>query len=257
MYYELYMDRFFLENLFFDFLLLWLTAFLGRLPRDFKRMAAGAFLGSVLACLFVVIPVKNKSFLLPGQVAVSIFMVKQGLAVQRKKLWKSLFLFYGTAFLLGGILEMLHSQITLPVILAGLFGAAIVVGMKNIQEKWKYKTQNIYEVTLVWNGMKKELRGLRDTGNQLKDPYFGKPVTVVEYRAVREFFNQKTKVLWIPYHSIGKQSGFMPGIELDYFLLQGDGEERRIEHPIVAISKEIVSAKGGYQMILPSVLTDD
>ena len=70
-------------------------------------------------------------------------------------------------------------------------------------------------MTLLWNGRQKKLFGLRDTGNRLVDPYHGKPVAVVEYQAVKELFNQRTKVLWIPYHTVGKQNGCMPGICLD------------------------------------------
>lgn len=260
MYYELYMDELFLENLFLDFLLLLLTGLAGKFPMRWKRLVSAAFFGSVGVCLFVAIPVTNKILLLAGGMAISVFMVKWGFAipnVQKKKLWKSLGLFYSLAFLLGGLLLMMDSKITLPVVLSGTAGTLTVIWMIRVQEKWKYETQNIYEVTLVWNGMQKELLGLRDTGNQLRDPYFGKPVTVVEYNAVKELFNQKTKVLWIPYHTVGRSKGWMPGIQLDYFLLRQDGEQKKVEHPIVAVSKENLSVRGRYQMILPSILTDD
>lgn len=89
------------------------------------------------------------------------------------------------------------------------------------------------------------------------DPYFGKPVAVVEYQAVKELFNQKTKVLWIPYHTVGKQNGCMPGICLDCLFINRDGEEKKIDRPIVAVSKETLNGAGRYQMILPSTLIDD
>ena len=110
---------------------------------------------------------------------------------------------------------------------------------------WKWET----EVKLF------DSSGLRETG--LVDPYFGKPVAVVEYQAVKELFNQKTKVLWIPYQTVGKQSGCLPGICLDCLFISRDGEEKKIDRPIVAVCKETLSAKGRYQMILPSALTDD
>ena len=260
MYYELYMDQFFLENLCFDFLLLLLTGLAGKLPVRWGRLAVSSGVGSLGACLFVMIPLKSQVLLLLGQVGLSLLMVKWSFAipgVRRKGLAKSLGLYYLMTFLLGGTLLTLDSRLTLPVIVLGILGAMAVLGMVQLQEKWKCKTQNIYEVTLVWNGMQKELLGLRDTGNLLRDPYFGKPVTVVEYSAVKELFNQKTKVLWIPYHTVDQAKGWMPGIQLDYFLLHRDGEQKRVEHPIVAVSKEKLSGQGKYQLILPSTLTDD
>lgn len=260
MYYELYIDEFFLENLFLDFLLLLLTGLVGKLPIRWKRLACSAFAGSLWACLFVAIPVTNKGLILLSTAAVSAFMVKWGFAISKgrgRMFWKSLLVFYGMTFVLGGLLLVMDSRITFPVVLSGTIGTLFVVLMLRFLEKWKYETQNIYEVTLVWNGMQKELLGLRDTGNQLCDPYFGKPVTVVEYDAVKELFNQKTKVLWIPYHTVGETKGWMPGIRLDAILLEHDGEKRRIESPMIAVSKEKLSVKGRYQMILPSALTDD
>lgn len=258
MYYELYIDEIFLENLLLDFLLLLLTGLGGKFAIRWRKLFLSAFCGSLTGCMFVVFHMTNGVVLLLGQVGISVFMVKWGFSItEKKRLGRGLLFFYGTAFLLGGILETLHSRITLPVILSGTFGALLLCVMLRVRDKWKNETQNLCRVTLVWNGMQKELYGFRDTGNQLRDPYFGKPVTVVEYSAVKELFNQKIKVLWIPYHSVGSPRGWMPGVQLDYFLLHQEEGEKRIEHPIVAISKETISTKGNYQMILPSALTDD
>ena len=260
MYYELYLDEFFLENFLFDFLVLILAALIGKISIHWRRILFSALLGSICACLFVIIHLRSKGLMQVCQTAIGIFMVKLGFpkySTKGKKLWKTTVVFYGTAFLLGGSLEALDAGKTIPVLLSGVAGAFLVAGMIWLGERWKEKTQNIYQVTVIWNGMQKELKGFRDTGNRLKEPYFGRPVAVVEYKAVKEFFNQKTKVLWIPYHSIGKQNGWMPGICLDCLILQGEGESKTIEHPVVAISKENVSTKGNYQVILPSALTDD
>lgn len=257
MYYELYIDLFFLENLFLDFLLLLLTGIMGKLKWKWQDLGLVSFFGSTGACLFVIIPIRHWEFWLAGQVGISVLMIKWGFHLKKKRLWKTMILFYGIAFLLGGILEAMDAMLTLPVTLAGILGTFWILGAFRLKERWKCQTQNIYQVTLVWNGVQKELKGLRDTGNQLRDPYFKRPVTVAEYDAVKELFNQKTKVLWIPYHSIGKPHGWMPGIQLDYLLMQTEEGQRKIEHPIVAISKERVSVKGRYQLILPDALTDD
>ena len=161
------------------------------------------------------------------------------------------------SFLLGGMLPVLRLGLTLPVSLSGIAGAALVCAALRLRERWKYETENFMEVTLFWNGRQKKLFALRDTGNRLVDPYFGKPVAVVEYQAVKELFNQKTKVLWIPYQTVGKQGGCLPGICLDCLFIKRDGEEKRIDRPVVAVCKEKLSVKGRYQMILPGALTDD
>ena len=52
-YYELYMDEFFLENFCLDFLLLFLTGIAAKLPIRFGRMAVGAAFGSLCSCLLL------------------------------------------------------------------------------------------------------------------------------------------------------------------------------------------------------------
>ena len=259
MYYELYMDEFFLENFCLDFLLLFLTGIAGKLPIRFGRMVAGAAFGSLCSCLLLFL-FPGRIFLFGAAFLAAVLMVKGSFQLsfrQKKRLLRSTAVFFGMAFLLGGVLPVLRLGLTLPVILSGIAGTALIYAALILKEKWKYETENLTEVTLFWNGRQKKLFALRDTGNRLVDPYFGKPVAVVEYQAVKELFNQKTKVLWIPYQTVGKQSGCMPGICLDCLFINRDGEEKKIDRPIVAVCKETLSAKGRYQMILPSALTDD
>ena len=260
MYYELYMDEFFLENFCLDFLLLFLTGIAAKLPIRFGRMAVGAAFGSLCSRLLLFLFPGEGGFLFPAALAMALLMVKGSYQIpfgQRKRLLRSTAVFFGMAFLLGGVLPVLRLGLTLPVILSGIAGPALIYAALRLKEKWKYETENLTEVTLFWNGRQKKLFALRDTGNRLVDPYFGKPVAVVEYQAVNELFNQKTKVLWIPYQTVGKQSGCLPGICLDCLFISRDGEEKKIDRPIVAVCKETLSAKGRYQMILPSALTDD
>ena len=259
-YYELYMDAFFLENFCLDFLLLFLTGIAARLPVRFGRMAAWAACGSVGSCALLLLFPEGGVFLTGAAAVLALLMVKGSFQIsfgQKKRLVRSTAVFLGMAFLMGGLLPVLRLWVTLPVILSGIAGTALIYAALRLKEKWKYETENLCEVTLLWNGRQKKLSGLRDTGNRLVDPYHGKPVAVVEYQAVKELFNQKTKVLWIPYHTVGKQNGCMPGICLDCLFINRDGEEKKIDRPIVAVSKETLNGAGRYQMILPSTLIDD
>ena len=68
MHYELYIDLFFLENFMMDSLLLFVTERITGGKYSFKGVLSGAFLGSVLTCLMVVVSVpawmKNIAFYL-------------------------------------------------------------------------------------------------------------------------------------------------------------------------------------------------
>ena len=68
MHYELYIDLFFLENFMMDSLLLFVTERITGGKYSFKGVLSGAFLGSVLTCLMLVVSVpawmKNIAFYL-------------------------------------------------------------------------------------------------------------------------------------------------------------------------------------------------
>ncbi|MFQ9394053.1 MAG: sigma-E processing peptidase SpoIIGA [Lachnospiraceae bacterium] len=197
--------------------------------------------------------------LFPAALAMALLMVKGSYQIpfgQRKRLLRSTAVFFGMAFLLGGVLPVLRLGLTLPVILSGIAGTALIYAALRLKEKWKYETENLTEVTLFWNGRQKKLFALRDTGNRLVDPYFGKPVAVVEYQAVKELLIRKRRSCGFLIRRWESRAVACRGSVWTVFISR-DGEEKKIDRPIVAVCKETLSAKGRYQMILPSALTDD
>ena len=111
MYYELYMDEFFLENFCLDFLLLFLTGIAAKLPIRFGRMAVGAAFGSLCSCLLLFLFPGEGGLLFPAALAMALLMVKGSYQIpfgQRKRLLRSTAVFFGMAFLLGGVLPVLR-----------------------------------------------------------------------------------------------------------------------------------------------------
>ena len=169
MYYELYMDEFFLENFCLDFLLLFLTGIAAKLPIRFGRMAVGAAFGSLCSCLLLFLFPREGGLLFPAALAMALLMVKGSYQIpfgQRKRLLRSTAVFFGMAFLLGGVLPVLRLGLTLPVILSGIVGTALIYAALRLKEKWKYETENLTEVTLFWNG---------ETEETFRSSGYGKP----------------------------------------------------------------------------------
>ena len=129
MYYELYMDEFFLENFCLDFLLLFLTGIAAKLPIRFGRMAVGAAFGGLCSCLLLFLFPGEGGLLFPAALAMALLMVKGSYQIpfgQRKRLLRSTAVFFGMAFLLGGVLPVLRLGFTLPVILSSIAGTALI-----------------------------------------------------------------------------------------------------------------------------------
>ena len=259
MYYEFYIDVFFLENMILNYVVLLLVGLTLKKKISPGRIFLSSFIGAIGACILMMCPVKNMlvTFAL-GYGLTGIWMVKIGYGItQRRMLAKGVLLLYGITFLLGGIFQALTSQITLPVILSGILSAFILTLLLKGYQSLKYKTQNMYEVTVALNGKTLCVRGLRDTGNQLKEPVTGKPVSILEYTAAKELLDENAKMFYIPYHSIGKSSGLLPGVALDYMSIKREHGSQKLERPIIAVSKEPVNKEGNYQMILHPRMVDD
>ena len=79
MYYELYMDEFFLENFCLDFLLLFLTGIAAKLPIRFGRMAVGAAFGSLCSCLLLFLFPGEGGLLFPAALAMALLMVMEAI----------------------------------------------------------------------------------------------------------------------------------------------------------------------------------
>lgn len=259
MYYEFHIDVFFLENMVMDYIVLWMTGKILRRERKRLRMLLAALLGASGACVLMISPVRKIPILaLTGYAVTAFLMVRVGFGISQKRmLVKSGITLAGTAFLMGGIFQTAVSWLPLPVLVLAFISAGTFRILLKGYQSTKFGVQNYYEVTLGLHGKTVSVRGLRDTGNQLKAPVTGKPVSILSYDAVKDILDQEAKICYIPYHSIGKSSGLLPGIIFDYMSIRQEGDSRRWERPVIAVSKEPVNRDGKYQMILHPALLDN
>lgn len=86
---------------------------------------------------------------------------------------------------------------------------------------------------------------LIDSGNSLVEPISGSPVSVVEAEILRGLWGEAGPgCRVIPYHSIGRRRGILPGFMLPELLLEIDGMRKKFSNVYVAASPEKISASG-------------
>lgn len=131
------------------------------------------------------------------------------------------------------------------------------------------KSKYCYPLVLEKNGIRKEEIGFWDTGNNLYAPWSGKPVFLTEHRHMKEFFDRKEyerqekilqykenavvcqeKILWVPYRSVGRYQGVLPGMYVDHIWIKGRYKVIHNTQIVVAFCKETISEHEEYQMIL-------
>jgi stage II sporulation protein GA (sporulation sigma-E factor processing peptidase) len=256
-YYELYIDVLFLENLLVDYLLLMLVGRLLKCPAEYLRKLIGSAVGSAGVCALYLLGVERSAagfFFI--YVILSTVMVKVGLRIRRRSLlMRAVGLLYICGLLLGGIFQWIQRHVAFP-LYPFLFFSLTSYSLLSVCMEWlmryRSRTRNILEVTLCLRGQRVCSKALLDTGNQLRDPVFGKPVCIITEQLYQELRGQEPVLTRpIPFRSIGKENGLMEVFTADSLSVRTDGRpERIIEHPLLGIVREPLSSEEDYHMIL-------
>lgn len=260
MYYELYVDVFFMVNFTMDAILLILLKKALVCTAGYGRIMAGAALGAALTCIAVIslqgMPVLR--FVVFHGV-INVVMMKAGLGIKwGRELFRGWVLLYIESFLLGGVFQFFHQYLRR----GSLFFVLAVVSYYLAAGIWKVilffseKGNRYCEVEIFFEDKKDRLRALIDTGNTLRDPVSNDPVSVIDKASAKELTEGKEpeRFRYIPYHSIGKKEGVMPAFRLDKIQIIRDGNKMNVEYPLVAVSEEELGSEN-YQMIInPDIL---
>ena len=261
MYYELYIDVFFLINLMMDYILLQLVTRIVKCPATHGNICIGAVLGAVLTCIVIVIFGGNVfvEFILFHGV-INTVMIQAGLRTGWNRTFlKAWIVLYISAFLVGGVMGVLHQYIRS----GSLFFALALVGYYTSLSVWNLlrymagRAERQRNVRLIQDGKECVVKAVIDTGNCLRDSLTGKPVSIISRKVAFRIFSEGVEsVRYIPYHSVGRSQGAMPMTVLDRMciLAAGKGVDIWIEKPLVAICEEDITADDYEMLMHPELL---
>ena len=260
MYYELYVDVFFMVNFTMDAILLSLLKKALVCPVGYGRVVAGAAVGALLTCITIFIFRKTPALrFVVFHGVINVVMIKTGLGLKwGRELFRGWIILYIESFLLGGVFQFFSQYLRW----GSLFFVLAVCCYYVVNGIWKIilfftEKENRYcEVEVFFGERSSRLRALIDTGNTLKDEISNDPVSVIDQVSVKQLTEGKRpeRFRYIPYHSIGKKEGVMAAFRLDKIQIIQDGNRTYVEHPLVAISEEELGSEN-YQMIInPDIL---
>lgn len=112
--------------------------------------------------------------------------------------------------------------------------------------------KNLYNVRIVNGDSKIETVALEDTGNSLREPYKGRPVSVLQYNVIKQILTGNEKCFLIPFKSVGSQNGILTGITVDYMEIKNRDINLKISNPVLGIYKGMFNNDKKYQMLLNS-----
>lgn len=252
--YELYIDVFFLVNFMMDAILLEIVRKILKCPATHGRIFLGAAAGALGTCFVIVLPIPYafvKFLLFHG--LVNLLMLKTGLGTGwDRTLLKGWVLLYISGFLMGGVLGFLRQYIRTASLFFAFAIASyyVVLGIWNLLRALAGQEARRCGVILYQGERQYQTQALIDTGNSLRDPFTGKPVSILGPAAAEKLGNwREAKGLhFIPYHSVGRKEGVLPAFPLDRMCILKKGP-RMVEKPMVAVCEEEITA-GDYEVIL-------
>ncbi|MBD5479237.1 MAG: sigma-E processing peptidase SpoIIGA [Lachnospiraceae bacterium] len=268
MYYEVYLDSLFLLNFTMNlYLLLLVNKSLHRTATRF-RLFLGAVIGGAGYCLMFVLPVgivpKVAAASLCAGAGMLIFVFKPSTIKAFFQILERMLMY---ALLMGGGFLLLRNHIkpfrTHMIPIMGMLASGGILMLIFYREtgRREQEKQELLEVRLLTrSGFRMTVKAIVDTGNSLKEPISGKPVSVLD----RETF----EILWqnedrekgfraIPYRSVGCEGGIMNGYELPEITFELGGIKKSCRGIYIGVSEQAVSATQNYQMLLHPKLLEE
>jgi stage II sporulation protein GA (sporulation sigma-E factor processing peptidase) len=183
---------------------------------------------------------------------------------------KGVVILYAVTFALSGILNMIAMYTSFgsivtakvmsePQLVIYIFAAVLVV-KSCIRAIVKLVRIDSYValVEISAAGVTFRAKGLVDTGNHLCDPYSGKPVSIIDRRALPEniYIGRNEKMHYIPVNSVGSSNSVIQVFTAAECKVYLRNETFGLSNVLIGVSENNISTKGDYDMLVhPSLIT--
>ncbi|NLJ91363.1 MAG: sigma-E processing peptidase SpoIIGA [Clostridiales bacterium] len=292
LYLEVYLDVLFVVNFLMNLILLTIVKKVLKWESNIFRRLLGGSIGAIGACMLALFPNQSKFIqFISSYLIICLLMILVSFKITSGRMGlKGLLVLYLTTFFLGGLFNSLYYHSMLGFYFHELINGRLFVGLDGwkivlliitgtigvlifikVIYDFRRESQDIYEVTIYLNEKNLALKGLLDTGNNLYDPIFAKPVIIIEFTSIIKLLSKEEvdhikimlgsndikgpsttdlKVFMIPYKSIGKKKGLLPAIKIDKIEIKRVNDVIISENVLTGIWDGHLSKQGKYQVIL-------
>lgn len=255
--YALYIDSFLFHNCVMDFLALWMVDILMNRGVKKRRLLVWAALGSVISLILFLWMSSYPLYQICIHLLVNPLMILGAFGKGRKWEWlRNYLVSYGAVMLCGGVMQWLNQTLFggahLYLSMACTWGTALTAA--GFYRRKRQVQKYLYPVVLKHQQWSVQVMAYYDTGNLLRDPYTGFPVSIVDESVLPWELRKDLPVRLIPFSSVGESSGMMQAVTLEEIVIRCDGEEQKIRPAVVGIAEEKMFGQKEYRMILNSHL---
>lgn len=268
MYYKLYLDSLFIQQLLLNLYMLILIRKVLRCTATHLRMILGAFAGAAVTCVFLVIPVLTPAVRLYVSVLpANLCMLYLAFRCRKGMLFKAFVTASAGCFFAGSMICWLLRRTAIRRLPGGggavmlLCGAAAYYLLGFLAEHLERKNRLVCMVCIPVPESDKEVRvrAFVDTGNSLIDPISKRPVNLISGHSagVISPYMAAESYRAIPYQSIGREHGILNAYEIPVIYLEEPGVRRKREHVLFAVSNTGIGEQNPCQIILhPGLIAD-
>lgn len=254
--YSVYADVVLANNFTMDFLLLTVVKRVMKLETRKGGILLASMAGALYALAVTIFPFPV--FFLQAIVtycAASVLMAALAFKIRGlKALLRAVAGLYLAAVMTAGLMELFRSGGFCDSL--WLYAAASGLSLFLTTRLWRMVSEgaadngHLYSVRIEYQGREGSFMGFLDTGNRLTEPYTGNPVSVISAESCKELFGNVNAILFVPFRSVGKDSGVLPAIRADRMEIEKEGQKKLIEKPYIAISGEKLAQNDSYQILL-------
>lgn len=254
----LYIDLFFLWNFWMNALVLFLVRQITKTYRTLRCLLA-AVMGAFASCWGLVWYIKLAPALWIIFLEVGVIVGMNILAFGGKNLLWHIFLFFISGAAVAGIFLYAvyfgEIQINTPavIVVSLVSGAFCTLLEKRSRVRWKEEHMKAKTV-LEFGDRKLFATALMDTGNKLYDPFYHKPVILVDEKMMKDMLTYcreecPEKLHFIPFHSVGRENGLLEGITFDCVSIKWQDKQMKFKEVIAAATKDSLYKGKEYQVI--------
>ncbi len=253
MYYEIYIDQFFVEQFLIGIMLLSVTGMLLSASFSRRRLMTGALLGAGCMTAFVCL---RTPYLYPMSLpaAAAAAFWRRPLKKEWKRNRNGTLCLLAVTVCFGGAAEAVCSLLPLPVTAVSALAAAAAYRLMHDLGRQNRKADSAAEITLRKGNRTLVLHGFLDTGNQLTEPLTGRPISIAETAKIApllgENWEEEQGFCLVPYHSLGEKDGWMRAVVLDEMEVSMRRGRQAARRPLIALYDGELGGKENCQIIL-------
>lgn len=214
----IYIDIILLINFIIDLLLLLSVSFLLKRRASITRIIISSSIGSLSTLLLFVI--HNNFLLLIYKLLISIIMIIITFKYNNFHYFKdNLIYLYIISIILGGTIYLINNQISsinngliftsnnlkINLFLLTIITPIIIYKYLITTKNYQITYSNYYDIDIYYNDLCIKGTAFLDTGNNLKDPYFKRPIILIN----KELINDPVKTFLVPYSVVNNQKGLL------------------------------------------------